>query len=196
MGWNLRTLSVGGQTDNPNNPAGESDWTLLPRLGVRYQITPDWQLFGNVSRTAEAQQSWAFVSGTQVYTSAPATGLNSGGQSFKPQVGDTVEFGTRGSFGRNHWDLTFYRSWIQDELLSVIIRQATSTTDALTSEYNASKTIHQRIELGLNSLLWEHNGDRLNLRQSYTYSDFFYRDDDQYGSNELPGIPNGKLHPN
>lgn len=183
------TYPVGGEADNPNNPAGEDDWKFLPRLGVRYQLTPDWELFGNVSRTAEAQQSWAFISGTQLFTSGPAKGLNSGGQTFKPQVADTVELGTRGKFGRNDWDLTFYRSYIRDELLSVIIQQATNTSDAVTSEYNASKTIHQGVELGLNSLLYEHNGDTLNLRQAYTYSDFFYRNDDQFGSNELPGIP-------
>ena len=71
----------------------------------------------------------------------------------------------------------------------MIIQQATNTSDAVTSEYNASKTIHQGVELGLNSLLYEHNGDTLNLRQAYTHSDFFYRNDDQFGSNELPGIP-------
>ncbi|QCI11814.1 TonB-dependent receptor [Pseudomonas putida] len=180
---------VGGEADNPNNPVETNDWEFAPRIGVRYAITPDWQLFGNLSRTVEAQQSWAFISGAQVFTSGPATGLNSGGQELKPQIADTLEFGTRGQLGGTAWDLTFYRSHVQDELLSVIIREATSTADALTSEYNASKTIHQGVELGLDSLLWANDGNSLHLRQSYTYSDFFYRDDDQFGSNRLPGIP-------
>lgn len=180
---------VGGEADNPNNPVEKNDWEFAPRIGVRYQINPDWQLFGNLSRTVEAQQSWAYVSGTQVFTSGPATGLNSGGQKLEPQIADTLEFGTRGQYGLTEWDLTFYRSHVQDELLSVIIREATSTSDALTSESNASKTIHQGVELGLNSLLYQNGGDTLRLRQSYTYSDFFYRDDDEFGSNQLPGIP-------
>ncbi|WP_239959229.1 TonB-dependent receptor family protein [Pseudomonas syringae] len=180
---------VGGEADNPNNPVEKNDWEFAPRIGVRYQINPDWQLFGNLSRTVEAQQSWAYVSGTQVFTSGPATGLNSGGQKLEPQIADTLEFGTRGQYGPTEWDLTFYRSHVQDELLSVIIREATSTSDALTSESNASKTIHQGVELGLNSLLYQNGGDTLRLRQSYTYSDFFYRDDDEFGSNQLPGIP-------
>lgn len=180
---------VGGETDNPNNPVEKNDWEFAPRVGVRYQITPDWQVFGNLSRTVEAQQSWAYISGAQVYTSGPAAGLNSGGQKLEPQIADTLEFGTRGQWGANSWDLTLYRSHVQDELLSVIIREATSTADALTSEYNASKTIHQGVELGLDSLLYRNGGDSLHLRQSYTYSDFFYRDDDQFGSNRLPGIP-------
>jgi len=180
---------VGGEADNPNNPVEKDNWEFAPRFGVRYQINPDWELFGNLSRTVEAQQSWAYISGAQVFTTGPATGLNSGGQKLEPQVADTLEFGTRGHFGWNDWDLTFYRSQVKDELLSVIIREATSTADALTSEYNASKTIHQGVELGLNSLLYQDGGNRLSLRQSYTYSDFFYRDDDQFGSNRLPGIP-------
>lgn len=180
---------VGGETDNPNNPVEKNDWEFAPRVGVRYQITPDWQVFGNLSRTVEAQQSWAYISGVQVYTSGPAAGLNSGGQKLEPQIADTLEFGTRGQWNANSWDLTFYRSHVQDELLSVIIREATSTADALTSEYNASKTIHQGVELGLDSLLYRNGGDSLHLRQSYTYSDFFYRDDEQFGSNRLPGIP-------
>ena len=180
---------VGGEADNPNNPVERDDLKFAPRIGVRYQINPDWQLFGNLSRTVEAQQSWAFLSGAQVFTSGPATGLNSGGQELKPQIADTLELGTRGQLGGTAWDLTFYRSQVKDELLSVIIREATSTADALTSEYNASKTIHQGVELGLDSLLYENDGNSLHLRQSYTYSDFFYRDDDQFGSNRLPGIP-------
>lgn len=180
---------VGGEADNPNNPVETDDWKLAPRFGVRYALTPDWELFGNLSRTVEAQQSWAFISGAQVFTSGPASGLNSGGQQLKPQVADTFELGTRGHYGNTDWDLTFYRSQVQDELLSVIIREATATRDALTSEYNASKTIHQGVELGLNSLLYNNDGNQLHLRQSYTYSDFFYRDDDQFGSNRLPGIP-------
>ena len=180
---------VGGEADNPNNPVEKNDWEFAPRIGVRYQINPDWQLFGNLSRTVEAQQSWAYVSGTQVFTSGPATGLNSGGQKLEPQIADTLEFGTRGQYGPTEWDLTFYRSHVQDELLSVVIREATSTFDALTAESNASKTIHQGVELGLNSLLYQNGGDTLRLRQSYTYSDFFYRDDDEFGSNQLPGIP-------
>lgn len=180
---------VGGEADNPNNPVEKDNWEFAPRFGVRYQINPDLELFGNLSRTVEAQQSWAYISGAQVFTTGPATGLNSGGQKLEPQIADTLEFGTRGHFGVNDWDLTFYRSQVKDELLSVIIREATNTADALTSEYNASKTIHQGVELGLNSLLYQNGGNKLNLRQSYTYSDFFYRDDDQFGSNRLPGIP-------
>lgn len=180
---------VGGEADNPNNPVEKDNWEFAPRFGVRYQINHDLELFGNLSRTVEAQQSWAYISGAQVFTTGPATGLNSGGQKLEPQIADTLEFGTRGHFGVNDWDLTFYRSQVKDELLSVIIREATNTADALTSEYNASKTIHQGVELGLNSLLYQNGGNKLNLRQSYTYSDFFYRDDDQFGSNRLPGIP-------
>lgn len=44
--------------------------------------------------------------------------------------------------------------------------------------------------LKLNALLWEgDNGDTLNLRQAYTFNDFYYRHDNTFGGNELPSLP-------
>lgn len=34
-----------------------------------------------------------------------------------------------------------------------------------------------------------HQAGRLGLRQTYTYSDFHYRDDARFGNNRLPGLP-------
>ncbi|MDF2644126.1 MAG: Outer rane receptor protein mostly Fe transport, partial [Pseudomonas sp.] len=55
---------------------------------------------------------------------------------------------------------------------------------------NATPTIHQGIEAGLNTRLWENdNGEEINFRQVYSYNDFYYRHDPVFGDNELPGIP-------
>lgn len=101
-----------------------------------------------------------------------------------------MEFGIRGGHGIFDGSLTVYRSWIQKELLSVVVRQASATQDQLVATSNGSKTIHQGLEAGLNALLWEgRNGDSVTLRQAYTFNDFHYRDDATFGDNQLPSLP-------
>ena len=82
------------------------------------------------------------------------------------------------------WDAAYYYSLVRHELLTVPVESN------VFSEANASPTIHQGIELGLDSPLW--NGGAAGavaLRQAYTFSDFHYRDDDAFGDNRLPGLP-------
>ncbi|MET3717928.1 outer membrane receptor protein involved in Fe transport [Pseudomonas sp. PvP001] len=108
----------------------------------------------------------------------------------KPQKATTAELGVRASAGIFDGSLTLYRSWIDDEILSVVVRQASASQDQLVASSNASPTIHQGVEAGLNALLWEgDNGDTLNLRQAYTFNDFYYRHDNTFGGNELPSLP-------
>lgn len=155
------------------------DWDVAPRLGFRYQVHPDVQLFGNVSRSIDPPVTWYYGSTGNAYV-----------RPLQPQEGTTLELGVRGSAGIFDGSLTLYRSWIDKELLSVVVIPATSTADAVVANANASKTIHQGIEAGLNTLLWEgSSGNTLSLRQAYTFNDFFYKDDDVFGDNQLPSLP-------
>ena len=169
-------------TANPSNlPTGveyvEND--LAPRLGLRYQINPDFTVFSNVSRSIDPPVTWQLGS-----TSNPFL------YDVRPQKATTFEVGVRGSHGIFDGSLTLYRSWVQKELLTVVVRQASATQDQLTATSNASPTLHQGIEAGLSALLWAGaNGDTLDLRQAYTLNDFHYRDDDTFGGNELPSLP-------
>ena len=169
-------------TANPSNlPTGveyvEND--LAPRLGLRYQINPDFTVFSNVSRSIDPPVTWQLGS-----TSNPFL------YDVRPQKATTFEVGVRGSHGIFDGSLTLYRSWVQKELLTVVVRQASATQDQLTATSNASPTIHQGIEAGLSALLWAGaNGDTLDLRQAYTLNDFHYRHDDTFGGNELPSLP-------
>lgn len=152
---------------------------LAPRIGLRYQITPDIQLFGNVSRTVDPPVTWQLGSTGSGYV-----------RDVRPQKANTVEFGVRGSAGIFDGSLTLYRSWVQKELLTVVVAQATSTSTAITATSNGSPTIHQGVEAGLNARLWENDaGDNITLRQAYTLNDFFYRNDATFGSNQLPSLP-------
>ena len=171
--------TTGTNTTEFPNGVEYSENEIAPRIGLRYQLTPEFELFGNVSRSIDPPVTWQLGS-----TGVPYL------RDVRPQKGNTVEFGIRGGHGIFDGSLTVYRSWIQKELLSVVVRQASATQDQLIATSNGSKTIHQGIEAGLNALLWEgQNGDTVTLRQAYTLNDFHYRNDDQFGDNELPSLP-------
>lgn len=156
-----------------------NDNAIAPRVGFRYQATPDVLVFGNVSRSIDPPVTWQMGS-----TGVPYI------RPLKPQTANTAELGLRAGNNSHEGALSLYRSYVGDELLSTVVRQASAGVDALIANANASKTIHQGIEAALASRLWENGtGDRLSYRQAYTYSDFYYRNDPRYGKNELPSLP-------
>ncbi|MBD1552607.1 TonB-dependent receptor [Pseudomonas sp. C2L12B] len=156
-------------------------WFTAPRLGFRYQFNPELQLFGNVTRSIDGPAVWNYEGG------------NVGTRYVMPraaQQGTTAELGLRGQHGIFDGSLAVYRSWIKDEILSTVIEPATSTTAEVIGWSNASPTIHQGIEAGLNARLWQGNhGDVLSLRQALTLSRYYYRHDADFGGNKLPGLP-------
>ncbi|WP_297838102.1 TonB-dependent receptor [Pseudomonas sp.] len=157
------------------------DWNLAPRLGFRYALTSGVQLFGNVSRSIDPPVTW-------YYSSGPVS--NPYIQPLHAQKANTAEIGIRGNQGIFDGSLTFYRSWVQGELLSAVIADATATSNEIVSNTNASPTIHQGVEFGLSTQLWKGvSGDTIKWRQAYTVNDFYYRNDPTFGSNQLPGIP-------
>lgn len=170
----------------PNTTAYPTDvtydnWSLAPRIGVRYEITPAVQVFANFSRSIDPPASWEYSG------SGPTTPYV---RPLVEQKANTLEFGIKGTSGIFDGSLAVYRSWVRNELLNVQILAATPTAAAVTGAFNATPTIHQGIEAGLNTRLWENdNGEEINFRQVYSYNDFYYRHDPVFGDNELPGIP-------
>lgn len=155
------------------------DWDYAPRIGLRYDARPDLQVYGNLSRSVEPPHPWSLI------WSSPSVG----GKQIQPiemqnQTATTLEVGARGESAFGRWDLAWYYAQVRHELLAVEV------VPNFTSEFNASATVHQGVEAGLDSTLWEQSGlGRLSLRQAYTFSDFHYRDDERFGDNRLPGIP-------
>jgi iron complex outermembrane receptor protein len=142
-----------------------------PRFGVLWDATPDAQLFANVSRSAEVPSYDANV------ITAPG-GL-------QPQRATTFEIGTRGKQRGIGWDVSLYRAQIRDELQCL-----TTGPFAACSIINAGRTVHQGMEVGIGATLpLSARGDSLAITAAYTYSDFHFDDDVNYGDNELPGIP-------
>lgn len=179
------------QTDPTRSNYDNDSLQWLPRIGVRYDLTPELQLYGNISRSSETVPTWKYLFSGPSYTTGPATGLPSSFRDLHDQTATTYEIGGRGNFGGNNkWSLSYYYSDVRNEILTVQVQDATATTTALTSAVNGSPTRHQGIEAGLESQLWESPAhDKLTYRQAYTFSDFRYKDDATFGSDQLPGIP-------
>ncbi|AVD82566.1 TonB-dependent receptor [Pseudomonas sp. SWI6] len=153
----------------------QHDWDFAPRVGLRYDIRPDLQVYGNLSRSVEPPHPWSLIWSAPTKTQ-PIEMQN--------QTATTLELGARGDSRIGRWELAWYYAQVRHELLAVEL------APGITAEYNASPTVHQGVEAALDSILWEQSGTgKLSLRQAYTFSDFHYRDDDTFGDNRLPGIP-------
>ncbi len=167
----------------------EHSWDYAPRVGLTFQATPQVQVFGNLSRSVEPPHPWSMIWGSGTVFpagSGAATGRQSTPVHLGNQTAATLELGARGDGTLGRWQLAAYQSNVHHELLSVEVGTA---PDTYVAESNASPTVHRGIEAGLESTLWQAQGDRLSLRQAYTYSDFRYRHDARFGNNVLPGLP-------
>ena len=164
--------------DDATDTSGENDYTFInPKVGLLWQAAPDWQVFGNLSRSGEAP-----TFGELNFTNAALSDTEA-------QTATTLEIGTRGRVRDLTWDLAVYRAHLKDEF------QYFDLGGGNYSVTNADKTIHQGIEAGIgwafakNLLESGDKGDSLSLDAAYTYSDFKFDDDATWGDNDLPGAP-------
>jgi iron complex outermembrane receptor protein len=140
-----------------------------PKLGVLYEHVAGNQFFANISKSNEAP---TFTELTQ--------GGTTGFTPVNAQAAWTAEIGTRGHHSRYSWNVSVYRSWVKDEML-----QYTTGAGIPASTFNADRTIHQGLELGFDVALSE----TVKWQNAYTYSDFTFQGDRQYGDNQLAGVP-------
>ncbi len=180
---------------------------LSPKAGVRYDITENSQVFANVSRSFEPPSFGELSNVTR-----------GGLQDLRKQLGTTIELGTRGQEGRVSWDLAWYYSWVENELLSLNDGNGNPL-----GTVNGYGTRHQGIEFGtgisiLEGLLSKGDApvtegvaeprdlnffeehilgkspepmgkDKVILRGIYNWSRFRFSNDPLYSDNALPGIP-------
>lgn len=158
--------------DNRLNPANndslDDDW-FAPRVGLLWQGESGAQIYANITNSVEPPHYGALVQ-------APYPGF----VPVEPQEAWTGEIGTRGRAGALVWDFTLYRAELENELLSF-----SPSVGVPAAFFNAGETLHQGVEVALD---WRIADDWL-LRQSYTYSDFFFDDDPIYGDNQMPVAP-------
>ncbi|WP_448664592.1 TonB-dependent receptor family protein [Sphingomonas sp. CJ20] len=141
---------------------------LSPKLGVLYEPAKNLQFYANVSRSHELP---GFIELAQI----------SNFVQLDAQRAWTAEIGTRGRLGPVKFDISAYRADLDGELLQYSVAPPTIPV----STFNAGKTRHQGVELGLDIEVtpWAR------LRQVYMWSDFRFRDDAEFGDNRLPVIP-------
>lgn len=167
------------ESDDQVTPAESDGKTFIsfnPKLGVLFEPSENVQLFANVSKSHEPPTfSELTQGGTVGFTPVEA------------QEALTLEVGTRGSSGRFAWDLSLYRAWLEDELL-----QFTTGPSIPASTFNAGDTIHQGVELGFDVILANNlasEGDQLQWRNAYTFSDYYFDGDAQFRDNDIAGQP-------
>lgn len=160
----------------PAESADKSFTSFNPKVGVLYEPTDMMQFFANISKSHETPTfSELTQGGTVGFTPVDA------------QKAWTVEIGTRGEEGIFAWDASLYRAWLKDEML-----QFTTGAGIPASTFNADDTIHQGLELGFGVHLADSlfsQGDGLTWRNAYTYSDYYFDGDQQYGDNDIAGQP-------
>ncbi|MDQ8697432.1 TonB-dependent receptor domain-containing protein [Hyphomicrobium sp. LHD-15] len=160
---------------------GETEFNLWsPKVGVLWDVTRNSQVFANVSRSAEVPSFGESVNVGP--TVIPFYDI-------KAQRATTYEIGTRGANANFTWDLTAYRSEIKNELMCFYSAFGNCNVS------NADRTVHQGLELGGGAAIAKGiiangaNPDTLWLHASYTFNDFFFDNDKDFGDNELPGAP-------
>lgn len=165
---------------NPASRNGEKTYRFFnPKVGALWQVHPQVQVYGNVSRSAEPPT----FSDMQFSTADDLARL-------KPQRATTVEIGTRGSSKNLAWDLSLYRARVRDELQCV-----SSPYNFCDRTTNLNTTIHQGLELGVhwtalrNLFTPANQSDSVVINAAYTYSDFRFSNDPTWGNNRLPGAP-------
>ena len=158
---------------------GTKDHDLFrPKVGLLWSLDPTAQIFANISRSAEAP---SFGEGTGVVI--PWTAI-------QPQRATTLEVGTRGRRPDFTWDAAIYRAQIENEFFCLFTGAPGSCTVT-----NLDRTMHQGVELGFGAAVLKSmfstgaNPDRLWLNVAYTFSDFRFDRDAQFGDNQLPGAP-------
>lgn len=161
---------------SPSETDGADYGSLNPKLGLLYKPSEKVQLFTNISRSYEPPD---FSDLTQ--------GSTSGFITLDAQEAWTLEVGTRGERGPIAWDISLYRAWLDNEILKFTTGGGVPATG-----FNADNTVHQGAEVGVGvqlgrSFLTE--GDKLKWWNAYTFSDFSFDGDSQFGDNTIPGQP-------
>ncbi|MCU0954061.1 MAG: TonB-dependent receptor [Hyphomicrobium sp.] len=174
-------VGVGGSAQT-----GAADFDFWsPKAGFLWEPAKEWQVFGNISRSGEAP-TFSEITIFGITTTA-----------LEVQRATTYEIGTRGNYPDFRWDLSLYRSNIDNEFQcrANVGPGGIVIADGTCSQINLDKTIHQGVEFGLAARLFAgmfepaNRPDEVWLQGAYTYNDFRFDNDPRWGNNELPGAP-------
>lgn len=163
-----------------NNPHDDYN-SINPRAGLIFHLTPQAEVFANVSRVYEAPTLYQLDD----ELTATSDGLDA-------MHGTVYEIGTRGTqtAGRTtwRWDIAAYYTRLRDEILSVD-GPLPGQGDPISG--NVDKTVHAGIEamVGASFPLDSAGSHRLEPLISATWNKFEFDGDALYGDNDLPAAP-------
>jgi iron complex outermembrane receptor protein len=165
-------------------------WSLSPRAGAIWRVTPEAQVYFNASHAYEPP--------LLLELTAPGQIPGNLGQ-LAAQKAWQFEVGTRGTWGpRVAWDVAVYDIELWDEIQNVNVAPFPGAGFTIPRYRNIDRSRHTGAEVGLDVLLVDNiasrlglgsAGDGLRLRTAYTWSRFKFVDDVNFDNNDLPGAP-------
>jgi len=154
--------------------------SVNPRVGLIHELTPNSQLYSNISRAYEAPTLFQ----TTAYRNS-GTG-SATGQAVKATNGIVYEVGARGQSSsgdsRLYWDTALYYTKLDDEILSANVMGETHS-------FNAGKTVHAGVEALVGASIPMGSGHQIAPLVSATFNRFNFVNDAIYGNNKLPAAP-------
>lgn len=162
---------------------------LNPRIGTIYNIgiEKDIQLFANISQSYEPPTFDELI-GTEVSENINTSPKKLFVVELDKQTATTIEVGTRRMGKRYAWNLSFYHSWVKNELLEV-----KDFVLGVKKTRNYPQTNHTGLEWGfsivpLEGIFSAKEEDIFSLKGMYNYSHFRFTSG-EYKGNRLAGIP-------
>lgn len=163
---------------------------LNPKLGINWEYARNHFVFANVTRSFETP-SGADLSNVLETQGRTGRAL----PAVRPQTAWTWEAGFRGGWDRFKYDVTFYHMRLSNEILTRCATEI-SATCTTTIAFNADRTIHNGIELGLRTVPLVDAfvaGDRVFANGSWNITDFRFDNDPRFGNRQMPVIPRHSL---
>jgi iron complex outermembrane receptor protein len=194
--------------NNPNLPNGPQPGRLAgkyaefdlqyqsfnPKIGLNYEFTPNHFVFANVTRSFEAPTNSDVTDILNAEKTLQAINPAARLPRIKSQSAWTGEIGFRGGSERFQYDITAYHMRLKDEILTrcATAAEGAGPACATTIAFNADKTIHQGIELGIRTIPFQNvflPDDKVFVNGVYNFNDFRFNGDARFGNNRLPVIP-------
>lgn len=185
------------QYHNPPQPGRTADLlaydrdfaALNPKVGVNWEHARNHFLFANVTRSYEVPSGADFANVFAMHGAAAPE--------LEAQSAWTWEAGIRGGWERFQYDLTLYHMELRNEILTRCGNTPPlSCTSSHTVAFNADRTVHDGIELGVRAVPFIDaftHGDSIFTSFVWNYTDFRFDDDPVFGNAELPVIPEHQL---
>ncbi|WP_022940406.1 TonB-dependent receptor family protein [Psychromonas hadalis] len=171
---------------NPGLLDSTFSYTVInPKVGLIYTTDQQQRYFSNFSTSSEAPNFWQL----STVAANPNDPLNNYVyiNDLKMQTASTWEIGTQQRYQSFNWELTYYYSIVEDELISVV---GDFAVNGKTINY-AGDTSHQGVEFALNSRYQAvfSDQDEIATKFIYNYSDFRF-EEGLYEGNQIAGVPN------